>query len=170
MPRAFLVSAFGVDRPGIVAAITRVLAARELNVTDSQMGILRGHFAMTLVVEGEAAGGVADDLARAGDELGLEWVGVRAVEEAAAEPAEVTHTVTVYGADHPGIVAAVTGALAAGAVNVCDLRTRLTGDGVYVMVIDVAAPAGADPRELLAPVAGAQHVDVSVVAADADLL
>jgi hypothetical protein len=38
-----------------------------------------------------------------------------------------------------------------------------------VMVMEVAAAAGGDPAALLAPVAAAQGVEVSVNAVDADL-
>ena len=46
----FAVSAIGRDRPGIVAAVSRVLLDLEGNVEDSQMSILRGHFAVMLIV------------------------------------------------------------------------------------------------------------------------
>ena len=46
---------------------------------------------------------------------------------------------SVHGADHPGILAAVTRVLAEAGVNVCDLQTRLA-QSLYVMVIDVAVP------------------------------
>ena len=50
----FAVSVFGRDRPGIVAAVTRVLADAGCNLEDTSMTILRGHFAMMLVVSGPA--------------------------------------------------------------------------------------------------------------------
>ena len=46
------VSAVGLDRPGIIAGVAERLAAHGANITDSRMAILRGHFAMTLIVEG----------------------------------------------------------------------------------------------------------------------
>ena len=52
-------SAIGRDRPGIVAAVTRVLLDHGVNVEDSQMTILRGHFTMTLIL------GVPDEADRA---------------------------------------------------------------------------------------------------------
>jgi predicted amino acid-binding ACT domain protein len=48
----FAVSVFGRDRPGIVAAVTRVLADAGCNLEDTSMTILRGHFAMMLVISG----------------------------------------------------------------------------------------------------------------------
>ena len=46
----FAVTAIGRDRPGIVAAISGALLELEGNVEDSQMSILRGHFAVMLIV------------------------------------------------------------------------------------------------------------------------
>ena len=48
--RRLALTAIGRDRPGIVAAASRVLLAHRANVEDSQMTILRGHFTMMLVV------------------------------------------------------------------------------------------------------------------------
>ncbi len=130
------VSAVGLDRPGIIAGVAERLAAHGANLTDSRMAILRGHFAITLIVEGAERAELDADLAR----LGLEAYSVAEVAEAAGAPrSEPTAVVSVHGADHPGIVAAVTRALADAGVNVCDLQTRLARD-LYVMIIDVAVP------------------------------
>ena len=172
----FALSAVGADRPGIIAAIAERLVAHGVNVTDSQMGILRGYFAMTLVIEGEVEeGALRADLDAAATALRLEALTLREVHGGAGDDLSVpTHVVSVYGADHPGILAAVTVALAGAGVNVCDLRTRLVAsDAVYVMVVDVAVPDGVDEAALtagLAAVAEREGVDVSLRAADADAL
>ncbi|MDP9418148.1 MAG: ACT domain-containing protein, partial [Actinomycetota bacterium] len=44
------VTVIGHDRPGIIADVTAVLAELGGNLEDSSMTILRGHFAMTLLV------------------------------------------------------------------------------------------------------------------------
>jgi glycine cleavage system transcriptional repressor len=172
--RGLVVSAVGLDRPGIVAAIAEPLASRGLNISDSQMGILRGHFVMTLVAESREAIDVESlraELGEVGRDLGLEALAVQPLGAGAPASADVaTHTVSVYGADHPGIVASVARALADAQVNVVDLRTRLGEDGLYVMVMEVAAPASVDPAELLRSVAVDQAVDVAVAGADADVL
>ena len=93
------VSAVGLDRPGIIAGVAERLAAHGANVTDSRMAILRGHFAMTLIVEGAERAALDADLAQ----LGLEAYSVAEVAEAAANPrSEPTAVVSVHGADHPG--------------------------------------------------------------------
>jgi glycine cleavage system transcriptional repressor len=171
---SYALSAIGADRPGIIAAIAERLVTHGVNVTDSQMGILRGYFAMTLVIEGDVDPGVLQaDLAAASDALGLEALTLREVHGGGAA-STATHVVSVYGADHPGILAAATGALAAAGANVCDLRTRLIeADAVYVMIVDVAVPAGVDEgvlRTALEAVGEREGVDVTLRAADSDLL
>jgi glycine cleavage system transcriptional repressor len=175
--RTFVLSAVGADRPGIVAALAERLVAHGVNVTDSQMGILRGRFAMTLLVtapEDVDAAALAADVGAVGDELRLDSMLLREVPEATGEALEdPTHVVDVHGADHPGILAAVTHSLAAAGVNVCDLRTRLTADGVWAMVIHVALPAAADAGAVeaaLQAVGERQGVSVGLRPADADLL
>ena len=46
----FSLSAVGVDKPGIVAAVSGVLMEQGCNLEDSTMTILEGHFAILLVI------------------------------------------------------------------------------------------------------------------------
>jgi glycine cleavage system transcriptional repressor len=163
------ISAVGLDRPGIIAGVAERLAAHGANITDSRMAILRGHFAMTLIVEGAGREELAADLST----LGLEAVTVTEVPEAASHPrSEPTAVVSVHGADHPGIVAAVTRVLADAGVNVCDLQTRLAQE-LYVMIIDAAVPPGLALEELdrrLQTVASEQGVTITLRPVETDLL
>ena len=145
------------------------------------MAILSGHLSMNLIVsapDGLTPEVLLEDLERAGHEISLEAVTVDAVEEVAAtERPEPSHVVTVYGADHPGIVASITGALAEAGANVTDLQTRLSerpdGDALYVMLIEVALPVGARPDQLeetLRATAHEQTVDVSMRPLEQDRL
>ena len=54
MPRMneLAITVIGHDRPGIMADVAEVLAGLGVNLTDSTMTRLRGHFAMTLVCAG----------------------------------------------------------------------------------------------------------------------
>ena len=123
--------ALGVDRPGIVAAVTGSFVGHGVNIEDSQMSILGGHFAMVLIL---AAPNEVDpdqlrgELEEVGLRLGLEGISLNAVSPAPDASAEPTHLVSLYGADHPGIVHRVTVALAAAGVNVTNLTTRLADD------------------------------------------
>ncbi len=162
------VSAVGLDRPGIIAGVAERLAAHGANVTDSRMAILRGHFAMTLIVEGAERDALADDLAAI---EALETFSVTEVAAAAANPrSEPTAVVSVHGADHPGILAAVTQVLADAGANVCDLQTRLAKD-LYVMVMDVAvAPGTTGLEERLDAVAAEQDVTITLRPLEPDVL
>ena len=153
----FAVTAVGADRPGIVAAVTGAFAAHGCNLEDSSMTILRGQFAMMLVVDAPPGVGVHEleaALAGPGAELDL-VVTVRPAAEPAPAPAAeedaVSWTVSVYGADHPGIVHGVASLLADRSVNIVDLSTRVIGtrdDPVYTMLLQVTLPPGGDPQAL----------------------
>jgi glycine cleavage system transcriptional repressor len=169
----------GADRPGIAAAITGPLFDRGCNLEDTSMTILSGQFAMVLVVEMPEGTGVVE-LERAlrapADRLDL-GLAVRAIgpEEAGADGGE--HCVlSVYGADHPGIVHRVVTYLADADVNITDLATRVIGeadDPVYAMVLEVTLPSGlpvADLRTGLTDLAAELGVEASIRAADVDVL
>jgi len=168
--RHLALSALGRDRPGIVAAVTAVLLRHGVNIEDSQMTILRGHFAMVLVVSGSDAldvGALRGDLAEVGGELGLEAVSLAELADAGGDAPEPTHIVAVYGADHPGIVHAAARAVADAGANITDLNARLSEEGgsaLYVLMMEVAVPAAAADRlrEALEAVARAEGVEVSV--------
>jgi glycine cleavage system transcriptional repressor len=173
----YALSAIGRDRPGIVAAITEVLLDLEGNVEDSQMSILRGHFAVMLIValpDGVASEELERRLGQVRDELGLEAIAVGPVDELADTGPRATHVLTVYGADHPGIVHAVSSALAERSVSITGLETRLAGaegSPIYVMVMELAA-GDADPEALereLRAIGEREGLDVSLreLAADA---
>jgi glycine cleavage system transcriptional repressor len=179
--RHFAVAAIGRDRPGIVTAVTRSLLERELNVEDSQMTILRGHFTMMLIIAGEDSIDVPDlraSLDATARELGLEAVSLSEVTDVEVGPAtEPTHIVTVYGADHPGIVHAVAAALSDCGVNITDLNTRLVGedetDDLYAMMLEIALPEGVSVgglEALLEATKREQGVEITIRELDQDAL
>jgi glycine cleavage system transcriptional repressor len=168
--RQFAVSAIGRDRPGIVAGLTQTLLEHGVNIEDSQMSILRGHFSMMLLVsapDAVDAQQLNQDLSRTGDDLGLEAVSAGEVSVEQAGHARSSHVITVHGADHPGILHAVSAALSELGVNIVDLTTRLVGDdaAVYVAVLEVQVPEGVDDASLEAKVREAaehERVEVSI--------
>lgn len=174
----FALSAVGRDRPGIVAAVTRVLLAHDVNIEDSQMTILRGHFTMMLLLrapDGIDPAALRAELDHTGALMGLEALSLADVSDVIEddEPS-ASHVVSVYGADHPGIVHAICAALAARAANVCDLQTRLVdGGALYAMLLEIALPEDLDPDALraeLEAIGAAQDVEVTVRELEADAL
>jgi glycine cleavage system transcriptional repressor len=172
----FALSVVGRDRPGIVAAVAERLVEHGVNVEDSQMSILRGHFAMVLVLgaaEDVDLQRLRQDLQDVAERLELEAVSLSEVAGVPSLHVEPTHSVSVYGADHPGIVHAVAAALAGAGVNITDLSTRLVGEEgepLYVMLLEVAAPQGVDPERLLDAVAREQSLSFSVRPVEASSL
>jgi glycine cleavage system transcriptional repressor len=170
------VSAIGADRPGIVAAVTEVLVDRGCNLEDASMSILRGHFAMMLVVDAPRETDPArleEDISSATHAFGLVVV-VRAIDDAGAQSGEGEEwTVSLYGADRPGIVHRVSAALAGAGANITDLTTRVIGDPgqpVYAMFLDVIAPVGSSLDAVLAGVVEDLGVSCTAQRADADIL
>ncbi|HVL33410.1 MAG TPA: ACT domain-containing protein, partial [Actinomycetota bacterium] len=77
------------------------------------------------------------------------------------------YTLSVYGADRPGIVARVSALLAERGVNIWDLATHvIEGEQpVYVMILEIAVPSGSDAAALeaeLSALARELGVDVSL--------
>ena len=173
------VTAVGRDRPGIVAAVTGALLELGGNVEDSQMSILGGHFAVMLLVEVPGSTQreqVVERLGEVAQEHELEAISVAEVSGGGARPAPPSHVLSVYGADRPGIVHAVSSALAEAGVNITDLETKLTGSGeapVYVMVLEVAL-GGATPEDVqvaLGHAAGGENdLEISLRELDTDPL
>jgi glycine cleavage system transcriptional repressor len=168
-----VITVVGRDRTGTVADVSGALAVLGLNLTDSSMTLLRGHFAMTLVCMGDASpAAVQDALAPLCADGGLVAT-VRAVATEDLGGAEGRpYTLVVYGADRLGIVAAVTTVIAHAGGNITDLTTRLTGD-LYVLSAEVDLPVDADVDALTAQLAAVGErlaVEVRLRAADADVL
>jgi glycine cleavage system transcriptional repressor len=177
----FALSAIGRDRPGIVAGVSGALLEHGANIEDSRMAILGGHFTMMLIVstpEGADRDALARDLDEARAELGL---GALTLEEVADEHGfirpEASHVVTVYGADHPGIVHSVARAIADMGVNVVDVATHLVEEegapSIYAMMMEVDLPDRLAPDQLeagLREVAERERLDLSVRAVEAEAL
>ena len=177
----FALSVIGRDRPGIVAGVSGALLKHGANIEDSRMAILGGHFTIMLIVstpEGSDVDALKGDLDKARGRLGL---GALTLEEVADEHGltrpEASHVVTVYGADHPGIVHSVASAIADLGVNVIDVATHLVEDegapAIYAMMMEVDLPQGVTAEGLestLREVADRERLDLSIRAVEAEAL
>jgi glycine cleavage system transcriptional repressor len=169
----FAITVIGHDRPGIIADATEQLAALGLNLTDSTMTRLRGHFAMTLICTGDPDAAAVEEALRPLTDGGRLVLSVR---EVGPEPTEAEpgghYVVTLHGADRLGIVASITRLLARAGGNITDLTTRLTGD-LYVLVAEVDLPSTVDIAALsdaLCVAAAGLGVEAQLRPADADVL
>lgn len=149
MNRFAIITAAGPDRPGIVAGITRVLYETGCNIEDTSMTLLRGEFAMMLIVrlprrlDSKAIEVRFKNVQKA---LGLLLlVKPLSVKEARRDPRPGgrPYILSVYGADRPGIVYRVTHLLASRGINITDMNTRVIGPSgrpIYAMVLEVEIP------------------------------
>jgi glycine cleavage system transcriptional repressor len=167
------VTVLGHDRPGIIAEVTEVLSGLGGNLEDSSMTLLRGHFAMTLVVRTEAdAEAVRTALAPKFIGNGLDVAIIELADEPPVVQEGIGYVLSVHGADRAGIVSAITQVIAGHGGNVTDLTTRLAG-ALYVLIAEVEIPQAADVEALqadLARVAADLGVEATLREAESDLL
>lgn len=140
-----VLSVTGRDRPGIVSNFSAAVATHHANVEESRMAILGGDFAMIVYVSMPSADAADALSASLRSELpnfsismrqttapgadGGPALGAGADARAAVNAAAADHTFwsfSLEGPDHPGIVAAVSEALATNGCNVHELKTETT--------------------------------------------
>jgi glycine cleavage system transcriptional repressor len=159
MKRWYMLTVVGRDRPGIVAGLTEALYRGGANLGEASMARLGGNFTVMLMAESDAGeSGVRALVEPFARRMDLR-VHVDPIEGRLHEHLEPNVRIVVHGADRPGIVAQVTGALAAAGFNILDLETDVGGSDrqpIYVMIIDGCAQGGAAALEtVLAPVRAA---------------
>ena len=118
----FILTVLGDDRPGLVSALSAPVNAHGASWERSELSRLAGKFAGIVVVSvaAERADALAADLAALSDQ------DLQVVLERTDDPVDresVTLTLDLLGADHPGIVAEISAALAALEVNIEELST-----------------------------------------------
>jgi glycine cleavage system transcriptional repressor len=167
------VTVLGHDRPGIVAEVTRALADLHGNLEDSTMTLLRGHFAMVLLVRTGASAEVVEGALHSVSAGGSLVINARVLgDPARSQVRGPTYGLRVHGADRPGIVATITAVVARHGVNIVDLDTRLV-QGLYVMTAELQLPSESVAVGLEAELQGAAGelgVDVHLSPIDDDLL
>jgi glycine cleavage system transcriptional repressor len=152
MKKYFLLTAFGKDRPGIVADVTEALVSVEGNIEDATMTRLGGEFSMMLVTAlpaGNSLSKVQKRFHALEKKLHL-TIDLKAIPPDLAHSSNektASYMISVYGADHPGIVHSIARALATKRVSITDLQTKVTGSTrkpVYVMLLEVQIPDNLD--------------------------
>lgn len=151
--QSILVSASGEDRPGLVAAVTRVLYEMGGNLEDSAMTRLEGAFAMLMVASFDSGQieALRQALVEVGRDAGLS-VQVKIMTEAEARtpaPGGSPYIISLYGADKPGLVYRVATLLEHLHVNITDVVTHrsaasLARGPLYQLVFEVELPSVVD--------------------------
>jgi glycine cleavage system transcriptional repressor len=152
----FLLTAFGKDRPGMVAGMSQAVFSLGGNIEDATMTRLGGEFTMMLVTSfpaGSAAAKLDKSFRALEKKLGLEITAKSIPQSLAQRPKQdqPKYLISVYGTDRPGIVHQVTQALAKRKVSITDLQTKVIGPAakpVYVMLVEIQVPANLDMDDL----------------------
>ncbi len=174
----FTLTCVGDDRPGLVSALSAPISAHDASWERSQMARLAGKFAGVLLLE------VADDRAEAlvADLTALSAIGLQVTLERTDQPPErpsVRLGLELIGADHPGIVAEISSALADLRIGFEELHTDvreapMAGGMLFEAQAVLEAPPGIDTDDLrasLEAIADALMVEIrlsDVVAADGE--
>lgn len=149
------ITVLGRDRPGIVAAVSKVLFEHGCNIEDSSATRLRDSFAMILIAklpDPPRLEALESALQACAGVQGIS-IDVRDLGGGAPEPppAGDAYLLSVYGADRPGIVYRVSATLAGLRCNVTDVATRVAGTidaPVYILMLELTAPPDVSAAEL----------------------
>jgi glycine cleavage system transcriptional repressor len=155
----------GEDRSGIVAAVTRALFERGMNLGETSMLRLGGSFTIMMMVSGgRQVEDVESAVQQVADRLGLH-IHVDPMSGGLHRHLVPNIQVVVTGADRAGIVADVTGTLAEAGFNILDLESDVAGSEdrpVYIMQIAGVADVELESLEQSLSALRASGVDVRV--------
>lgn len=124
MNESVVMTVLASDRTGIVKQLSETIADHGGNWLESRMARLAGQFAGILRIECDAAKMMG--LVQALEALSEEGISIQVKREAVAEiPKQAMLTLDVVGNDRPGIVKALSAAIAEAGANVEELHTAL---------------------------------------------
>lgn len=174
MEQKYIMTAFGKDRPGIVAEIAEIIYENRCNLDDSNMGRLADEFTLILLLSG---GGdkLQDRLSRDCKRLEREkniFVFIRPLDyhQPDIKNGNGIHTIEVEGIDQAGIVYKISRLLADENINIETLRSKKkfspnSGTAMYSMIIQAKVPDTISADELedkLESLANELHVDIQL--------
>ncbi len=154
--KKMIISILGQDRPGIIAAVTKVLLEEDFNIEDVSQTILQNHFSGIFIAGGPdnaSCEGLQAAMNRSASGFDLHFHVQELVEvatpwtECDCEP----FVITTQGPDRKGLVAQITAVLGAHNVNVSRLQAFFRGGsepGKNLMIYEVDIPADTDQKKL----------------------
>ena len=148
MQNYFVISAMGVDRPGIVNDFSKAILNCGCNIADSRMTVLGGEFAIIMMLAGnwDAIAKIEDAIPRLQKKLGLTIISKR-TESRAAKADLLPYAIDVVSMDHPGIVNEIANFFSSRQINIEDLFTGTylaahTGTTMFSLHMTISIPAG----------------------------
>ncbi len=152
MNRQLVLTIVAQDKPGIVQAVSEVVASHDGNWTDSSMVRLGGEFAgIARIAIPEEQDAALRTALQALHSQGL----IITVHDGSERgtPAGLTAHLTVSGADHPGIVRDISSALASSGVSIDELHTEqyaasMSGQSLFEATAKIVIPPDRGVDEL----------------------
>ena len=154
MTTKLVISALGVDRPGIVDEISNIINSHSLNIEDSRMTVLGGEFAILMLVSGESE--AIDALQTQANEI-EQSLQMRLLIKTTTEPGNTDNTipyaVEVAALDHPGIVNNIASFFSAQNINIVNVLTESysaphTGSPMFALHMTIGIPADTNIAKL----------------------
>lgn len=127
-----------VDSQGLVAQVAKIFFDNGFNIADSSSILLQGVFSMIFIVTSSKNYTENEVLEMFKNSKIVPHV--FKYKEMPHEEEGVHYSVSIYGADRPGIVAETAACLAKNGVNIIDLQTKITGKQttkIYIMIFEV---------------------------------
>ena len=147
MTTKLVISALGVDRPGIVDELSNLIYNHELNIEDSRMTVLGGEFAILLLVSGELTSldALQSELPEIEQALQMSLL-VKPTTETDSTDNTIPYSVEVAALDHPGIVSNITSFFSSRSINIVNLETESysaphTGSPMFALHMTIGVPA-----------------------------
>ncbi|VAW53973.1 Glycine cleavage system transcriptional antiactivator GcvR [hydrothermal vent metagenome] len=125
MTTKLVISALGVDRPGIVNDLSNIIYTHELNIEDSRMTVLGGEFAVLLLVSGNQTAienfqKISGDIEQT---LKMKLL-IKATTDTASASDSIPYSVEVAALDNPGIVNNIANFFSSRNINIVNLETE----------------------------------------------
>jgi glycine cleavage system transcriptional repressor len=149
MEHRYILTAFGEDRPGVVADVSRLVYEIGGNLEDSTMTRLVDEFAIILlfsVHEPDIDKRLTMECRRLEREKAISAF-FRRLDTTTVQPkvSRPSHSLLIEGMDHTGIVYRVSGFLADRNINIINLSSKMSflpesGSALYHMEIEVSVP------------------------------
>lgn len=151
-----IISVLGPDRPGIIAAVTRILFEQDCNIENVSQTILQSEFSGIFIaaipqgMTGETLGAhLSEGLSPLKQHVFVKWLEPHRpiFDGRNADP----FIITTRGPDQKGLVARITEIIARHGVNVTDLQAIFKGGSdpdANVMIYAVDIPADVDQQRL----------------------
>jgi glycine cleavage system transcriptional repressor len=168
MSNWYMLTLVGSDRKGIVAAVTQALYKAGCTLGEASMLRLGGNFTIMMMVSGKNPEALQTTLQPVAEAMRLH-LHLDTIEGELHQHLVPNMRIRVSGADRPGIIAQVTGALAAAGLNILELESDVAGQSsapVYIMNIEGYSERTVEALEAALEQISSDDLDVDVYPID----